>query len=141
MAPPRAGGAYVLAVRLAAPLTLDLPRLGSPVLPPGLYAYCGSARGPSGLAARIARHLRPDKACRWHIDHLTAVAAATHVFWQVDGDECKLVNCLSAAGASVPLPGFGSSDCRVCPAHLLAVTPLTLTAALAGLEKWRPNEN
>jgi hypothetical protein len=28
---------------------------------------------------------------------------------------------LDLPGTSVPLPGFGSSDCRSCPAHLVAL--------------------
>ena len=28
---------------------------------------------------------------------------------------------LELPGASVPVPGFGSSDCRACPAHLVAL--------------------
>lgn len=133
MYPPRTAGAYVLAVRLPAPLALNIPRLGSPRLPAGMYAYCGSARGPGGLAARIARHLRLDKARRWHIDHLTTTAPVSRIFWEVDGDECALVDCLLEAGATASVPGFGSSDCRSCPAHLLAVTTSILCAALAGL--------
>lgn len=136
-APPAAPGAYVLVVRLAEPLALDLPRLGDPVLPPGRYAYCGSARGPGGLAARIARHRRPDKSLRWHVDRLTAVAAVERVFWEADGDECALVSRLIAAGGTVPAPGFGSSDCRACAAHLLGVSHPLLRQAFEGLPAQR----
>ena len=126
---PGAPGAYVLVLRLAEPAALDLPRLGNPVLPAGRYAYCGSARGPGGLAARIARHLRAEKPQRWHIDRLTAVAPVERIYWQAGGGECALVARLRAAGATAPIPGFGSSDCRLCVAHLLTVT----TARLSGL--------
>ena len=34
-------------------------------------------------------------------------------------------------GTSTPIPGFGSSDCRTCEAHLLAVPPDIDLAALA----------
>lgn len=34
--------------------------------------------------------------------------------------ECAIVAAIGALpGVTVPAPGFGSSDCRVCPAHLL----------------------
>jgi Uri superfamily endonuclease len=36
------------------------------------------------------------------------------------GTECAIVAAaLRLPGVSVPSPGFGSSDCRACPAHLL----------------------
>lgn len=132
--PPAAPGAYVLVLRLAEAAALDLPRLGDPVLPPGRYAYCGSARGPGGLAARIARHLRPAKPLRWHVDRLTAIAPAEQAYWLEDGDECALVARLLAAGADAPVAGFGSSDCRTCPAHLLTIRPKHLSAALEGVD-------
>ena len=50
---PAAPGAYVLVIDLAAPLTLTNARADGHVLPPGTYAYCGSAGGPGGLRARI----------------------------------------------------------------------------------------
>lgn len=128
---PRTAGAYVLAVRLRERTTLDIPRLGNPRLQPGLYAYSGSARGPGGLAARIGRHLRPEKPRRWHIDWLTA-AGVDQVYWQQGGDECAMAGRLMAAGATVPVPGFGSSDCRECPSHLLRLTTAVLARAAAG---------
>ena len=65
-------GAYLLLIELAAPLALGIPRFGAAILPPGRYAYGGSAYGPGGLRARIGRHLRRDKPLRWHVDRLTA---------------------------------------------------------------------
>ncbi len=70
---PEAPGAYVLLIGLARPLELPIARLSRPTLAPGNYVYCGSARGPGGLAARVGRHLRQDKRPHWHVDHLTAV--------------------------------------------------------------------
>jgi len=57
-------GAYILSIDLAVPLALDIPKFGAATLAPGRYAYCGSAYGPGGLRARIARHLRRDKSKR-----------------------------------------------------------------------------
>ena len=38
------------------------------------------------------------------------------------GDECALVQALLAQPRfQADVPGFGSTDCRVCPAHLLTV--------------------
>lgn len=60
-----------------------------------------------------------DKPRRWHIDWLTTAAGDRAVWTVADGDECALREALTAAGAAVPVAGFGSSDCRRCPAHLL----------------------
>lgn len=119
---PAEPGAYLLLIELAAPLALDIPSLGPATLPAGRYAYGGSAYGPGGLKARIGRHLRRDKVQRWHIDRLTAAGRAIGVRAVPGGRECDLVRgLLDLPGASVPVPGFGSSDCRSCPAHLVAL--------------------
>lgn len=114
-----APGAYVLIVDLARPLALDIATLPGAVLPAGRYAYCGSAHGPGGLRARVGRHQRRDKAMRWHIDRLSGVGRIVAVHAAPGGDECELFARLQAVpGATVPLAGFGSTDCRRCPAHL-----------------------
>jgi Uri superfamily endonuclease len=121
-APPDAPGAYVLVIDLDRPLRLDIARLPPAVLPAGRYAYCGSAYGPGGLRARVARHLRPCKAVRWHVDRLTEAGRVASVHAVENGRECELLaRLLDAPGASVPVAGFGSSDCRRCPAHLVAL--------------------
>ncbi len=117
---PAAAGAYLLAVKLARPARLAVARLGSPALAAGTYLYAGSARGPGGLSARLRRHLRSGKRIRWHIDHVTAAGSAAGVLALPDAKECELVaRLLALPGMRVPVPGFGSSDCRTCPAHLL----------------------
>jgi len=89
----------------------------------GLYVYVGSAHGPGGLRARVGRHLRREKPHHWHVDHLTAVLPVVHVVVSDSAAalECAWAQRLSAlGGASVPVLGFGSSDCRNrCPAHLI----------------------
>ncbi len=119
---PSETGAYVLLIELGAPLALDIAGLPRVRLAPGRYAYCGSACGPGGLKARIGRHLRRDKPMRWHVDHLTAAGRVVDVRAVPGGRECDLLaRVLDMPGASVPVPGFGSSDCRACPAHLVAL--------------------
>lgn len=108
-------GAYALWLRLPAPLEVRLGKREG-VLPAGDYLYCGSARGSGGLRARLARHMRRDKRLHWHIDRLTAVATILGAFIEEGGDECALNAALDAL--PIPLPGFGSSDCPRCPAHL-----------------------
>lgn len=90
----------------------------------GSYVYCGSARGPGGLKARLARHFRDTKKTHWHIDHLTIAAFAIGAFVFTDVTECTLCRALLARPEfAVPVPGFGSSDCRSCSSHLLRFDP------------------
>lgn len=114
-------GAYVLLLRIDTPAPLP-ERFGGALLPPGLYAYCGSARGPGGLRARLSRHFRRDKTKRWHIDWLTTMATEIAALAVPGGDECTLRAALARLpGTSHPVPGFGSSDCRDCPSHLVGL--------------------
>lgn len=117
---PVAAGAYALMVRLSRPWSPGITRLSDRMLDAGYYIYCGSAYGPGGLRARIARHLRSGKRAHWHIDRLTEVGTVVDVAVHIAGDECNLVDALVKRGASTALAGFGSSDCRRCPAHLLS---------------------
>ncbi len=130
---PSEPGAYLLLIELAAPLALAIPRLGAATLAPGRYAYGGSAYGPGGLRARIGRHLRADKTPHSHVDHLTAAGQVVAICAVLGARECDLVrDLLEVPGASVPVPGFGSSDCRTCPAHLVAL-PVGSEPAILGV--------
>ena len=118
---PRTKGAYALLIRLGKAVRLERPRHAKGTIAPGWYVYAGSAHGPGGIHARVARHFRADKRVHWHVDRLTAHKAAT--IWASPapgGHECDLVARFSASGAFVPAcTGFGSSDCRRCETHLL----------------------
>lgn len=87
---------------------------------PGFYAYVGSALGPGGLKARVNRHLQPAARLHWHIDYLrqqTEWAAVWYAYGSVR-QECAWAAAFSSLrGSTIPLRGFGSSDCG-CPAHL-----------------------
>ncbi len=110
-------GAYLLAVHL--PRTVNLNRLGRSA-EPGFYVYAGSAYGAGGIAARLRRHMRPQKAVHWHIDRLTVKADCMAALAVPGGDECALVEALLSGGRfKVAVRGFGSSDCRRCEGHLL----------------------
>lgn len=135
--PPRPG-TYVLIVHLAFPTELRVGKLGAFHCPAGWYAYVGSARGPGGLAARLTRHQQRHKRLHWHIDYLLAVSELTEIWWVVSPErrECAWAEALSRlAGATVPLPGFGASDCY-CISHLLRFahrpSSLALTSQLEG---------
>ena len=78
--------------------------------------------GHAGRPFRLRRHLKPAKAIRWHIDRLTAAGRVVAVHAAPGGGECALFRLVMATpGAAVPAPGFGSSDCRRCEAHLARV--------------------
>ena len=120
---PAKGGAYLLWLVLDQPLTIERRGAGPWRLPAGHYAYCGSAYGPGGISARVARHLRGDKARRWHIDHLSATAPIAGVLADPGGHECDLLDwARRLADSEIPVKGFGASDCRRCPAHLIRFT-------------------
>lgn len=128
---PAAPGTYCLWLQLETPLRIPVGRIGELSLPPGLYAYAGSALGPGGLQARAGRHLRAEKPLRWHIDWLTVRIPVAAIWYRTGRErlECAWAQAiLQAPGASIPLRGFGASDCA-CPAHLFSVP----SAALDGL--------
>jgi Uri superfamily endonuclease len=118
---PAVSGAYVLLVAVSEPV--PLPSRLAATLAAGRYLYVGNARGPGGIRARCARHLHP-KPRRWHVDWLTESARQVAALALPGGDECAVVESLRRRpGVSLPVAGFGSSDCRLCPAHLLRLAP------------------
>ncbi len=136
------GGAYVLLIRLDDPLDLPQRQFDHP-LGPGLYSYCGSAKGPGGLGARVGRHLRAKKNKHWHVDYLSDAGEIIDVAAIVDGSECDFVqSLLQIDGADVALAGFGSSDCLDCDAHLVGVPvgfsfrQIGLSSAMSQFERY-----
>jgi Uri superfamily endonuclease len=118
---PASGGAYALILRLEKEAAIDLPRLSPAPIAPGWYLYAGSAYGPGGLRARLARHFRPAKKLHWHIDRLTSIYAPAAALSVPGGDECAVVSELIASGTfRFAFAGFGATDCRQCKSHLLA---------------------
>ncbi len=140
--PPAVPGAYVLALRLARPLAVRIGGGKRATLPPGMYLYAGSARGPGGIRARAARHMRRRKRRHWHIDQLTGAASERAVLPVVGGDECALMGeILALPGARMPMAGFGSSDCLRCAAHLAAIPDSAgLAATLEAIASGRPDD-
>jgi len=116
---PPGAGAYGLGIRLQASVDLKPMQFRGQSLTPGLYLYAGSANGPGGLRARVSRHLRTDKKHHWHVDQLTGSGQVIFAALIPGGTECDLVDLALKLGAETPVPGFGSSDCRRCQAHLL----------------------
>jgi Uri superfamily endonuclease len=134
---PNTPGTYVLFVQVNEPVTLSVGRLGTVNFTVGLYAYVGSAHGPGGVRARVGRHLRADKTRHWHIDALTAAAPIIAVWYTASPArlECKwAAACATLPGVTVPVPGFGSSDCT-CRAHLFQVTDAAVQPAWEALNR------
>jgi Uri superfamily endonuclease len=117
---PDAHGTYALILESAGYARVPVGRLGPLDLPPGVYAYVGSALGPGGLRARIARHLDPTRPRHWHIDYLKRATRVAEVWYVVDPvrrEHAWASAFGSLSNALIPMKGFGSSDCS-CPAHL-----------------------
>jgi Uri superfamily endonuclease len=92
--------------------------LGSCNFSPGEYTYTGSAR--RNLEARVARHLSGTKKLRWHIDYLLIHPDVEVISVETSPlPECHWNQQLQG---SIPVPGFGASDCRNhCGSHLKVV--------------------
>jgi len=106
---------YQLLIDVARPLRIVVGCLGEFDFPAGRYVYTGSAK--RNFEARVARHLRREKALRWHIDYLLMAPGVTVLeVKRSRRDECTLNR---AVKGGIPVPGFGASDCRAgCGSHL-----------------------
>lgn len=118
MSPDR--GAYAILLRLPRPRRVRIGRLGLLRFAEGRYVYVG--RAARGLRARVERHRRARKRRRWHIDFLLDGGARierVRLYPCRERDECAIAARWRSRGRAVP--GFGASDCRRCPAHLIAL--------------------
>ena len=113
-------GTYALIYSTRHKCQPEIGRLGILDLNPGFYIYVGSAFGPGGLKARIAHHCRKAERPHWHIDYLGPFLDLRQI-WYTCGPvhhEHQWARIMeNTRGVSVPLVGFGSSDCR-CNCHL-----------------------
>lgn len=119
-ASPGLPGTYLLRFDLAAPLDIEVGRLGTLHLPAGALYYVGSAFGAGGVAARVGRHLRGGGRPHWHIDRLRAAVTVTAAWYAVADrmQEHRWAERLAGLPGATPVAGFGASDCR-CPSHLV----------------------
>ncbi|MEW6716162.1 MAG: GIY-YIG nuclease family protein [Chloroflexota bacterium] len=128
---PQTIGVYALLLTLSQRVHVITGRLGRATFAAGKYIYVGSAFGSGGLRSRLERHLRGDGRPHWHVDALRSKADIVGFYFlatndRVVGDvpwECLWSQALMALPeVSVPLSGFGSSDCRSgCSAHLVCI--------------------
>ncbi len=113
-------GTYALVLGSSKMKTITIGKLGTLFLKPGFYVYIGSAFGPGGLQARINHHLKNSSRPHWHIDYLSPTLRLCEIWYTYDPTRCEHQWAeihAATRGAFIPLPGFGSSDCR-CRSHL-----------------------
>ena len=117
---PSTPGIYALLILLREKVRVKI-RQRERTVAPGLYVYIGSAQGPGGLRARIARHVRRSKRIKWHVDQLTVNGEVAAIVYSIGRSrECVLTRPLEENGFTHPIRGFGSSDCTSgCTSHLL----------------------
>ena len=114
-----AHGTYLLLLECSNEAELSIGKLGKMNTEPGYYLYVGSAFGPGGIQVRINHHMQIAERPHWHIDYLRTAAVLVNA-WCVYGSryEHEWSRSLSKSeAATVPLKGFGSSDCE-CATHL-----------------------
>ena len=113
-------GTYALILLSLRKTKIKIGRIGELQVKPGFYVYVGSAFGPGGLKARIAHHSRKPARPHWHVDYLTSDLVLTEIWYTFDPvhrEHQWADNIANIRGASLPLAGFGSSDCG-CTSHL-----------------------
>lgn len=124
-------GTYALVLNAHASGPLQVGKLGVLDLRPGRYIYIGSAFGPGGLRARVARHAVRHKRLHWHIDYVrrvTELAAVWYTYDTIRREHLWAETLVALAQTSVPLPGFGASDCS-CTSHFVRVETSPIFAA------------
>lgn len=113
-------GTYVLVLSARATGIVRVGRLGRLRLQSGFYVYVGSAHGSGGVRGRLMHHFEPSIRPHWHIDYLRRHTSLEEVWYCYDrvSREHQWAQCLGTrVGASIPLAGFGASDCQ-CESHL-----------------------
>ncbi len=113
-------GTYALLLSSTSDAEIRIGLLGDMQVQPGFYVYVGSALGPGGVRARLTHHICPAERPHWHIDYLRPYTKLEQIWFRYDRTSQEHVWAKRFAGmkgASVPLAGFGSSDCD-CETHL-----------------------
>lgn len=117
-------GTYALILRCPSERSIEVGKLGRLNIRKGYYIYIGSAFGPGGVLARVGRHLRIEKAHRWHIDYLRPAVSLTEVWYSHDPRRREIAWAglfLKGWCDAVPIPGFGAGDSRL-ESHLFYIT-------------------
>jgi Uri superfamily endonuclease len=113
-------GTYALVLRSSCSAQIPVGRAGVLDVRCGDYVYVGSAFGPGGVRARVARHLAHGGRLHWHIDYLRRTLGVREIWYSHDPipreHEWARILC-QAMGRPASLPRFGASDCG-CDSHL-----------------------
>jgi Uri superfamily endonuclease len=115
-------GTYALVMASSSDQQVEIGKLGALRVRPGFYVYVGSAFGPGGLKARIAHHGRISERPHWHIDYLRSILHLNEAWYTyaAERNEHQWADTFSSLrGATIPMTGFGASDCS-CISHLFA---------------------
>ncbi len=117
-------GTYALVYFCSAPFQAVAGKLGPVFLSSGYWIYVGSAFGPGGLRSRLSHHLKPSRRPHWHLDYVKSTLRPVEIWTTTDPvkrehDWATLFSALK--GASRPIAGFGSTDCK-CRSHLIHMT-------------------
>ncbi len=117
---PNEPGTYILLLEAGSRRRVTVGALGVLDLQPGFYVYVGSALGPGGLRGRLGHHSRHSRSPHWHVDYLRPLTALREIWFSVGASrrEHLWAGVLArSTRATIPLTGFGASDCG-CAAHL-----------------------
>ena len=118
-------GIYTLVIKVNDIIRVTI-RKKNFILDKGIYFYNGSALGKTmNIENRINWHLRKSKKIHWHIDKVTTTSQS-EIIQIVYSDnpknmrgECIISQEMAKSQKfTVPIAGFGASDCKnKCPAH------------------------
>jgi len=136
-------GTYTLVILLEKKARMEVQKYGSFILQKGYYTYTGSALGDGSVSLqnRIARHLKKRKVKHWHIDFLLVNKNAAVIAVVAAGNsvnrECQVNDAIkNVEGATVPIVGFGASDCKHnCGSHLVYFRGENVTEKIVGRYK------
>jgi len=129
-------GIYTIVLRLKRDNRCKVAKLGSFRFAKGVHIYTGSARGKdsTSIQGRIRRHLGRRSRSFWHIDYLLNANGCdiqAIIYSETMRDlECEVNRRIQeTTHATLPVRGFGSSDCA-CPGHLLCLPGYRIDRAL-----------
>lgn len=111
---------YAIHLNLEENHLITIGKLGMFSFHKGTYIYVGSAQ--KNIRQRIERHKKINKKIHWHFDYLRPFGIITRIItYDQSFGECELAeNIRKQLNGTIPIRGFGSSDCK-CISHLILV--------------------